>query len=420
MSLENQKLPGAAIEANSISELELSSNLLSLIQSGGGPKVISYSFSSGNTLNDIGGDTVTLTGSNFDSNITVSVDGNSISNVTVTNSSSLTFTTEQFSNAGNFLIFLRNPDGSSTVAVPEIEVIQYVYTFQGTVSGYSSGGTVPPAVDTIDKFPFATDGNATDVGDLTQARYFRPTGHSSTVSGYTVGGLRSTPPPPPTLSDRVDKFPFASDANATDTGDLTYANYQASGHNSEISGYISGGELYSFNSIDKFPFAADSSTTFVGNLYRAKRQSCGQSSPENGYISGGFLGPPLSTPTNDIEKFSFASDENATDVGNLSQARTTPAGQNSTDNGYTSGGTPSPFPAVIGIIDKFPFASDANATDVGYLTSGRSAIGQSSTVSGYTSGGGNVIDKFPFASNANATDVGDLTQSRGSLAGQQV
>ena len=39
--------------------------------------------------------------------------------------------------------------------------------------GYSSGG-LPPAtatVDTIDKFPFASDANATDVGDLTVARY---------------------------------------------------------------------------------------------------------------------------------------------------------------------------------------------------------------------------------------------------------
>ena len=34
--------------------------------------------------------------------------------------------------------------------------------FQGEVSGYTSGSI------TIDKFPFAVDGNATDVGDLTQ------------------------------------------------------------------------------------------------------------------------------------------------------------------------------------------------------------------------------------------------------------
>ena len=37
-----------------------------------------------------------------------------------------------------------------------------------TASGYSSGGS--GYVNTIDKFSFSSDGNATDVGDLTQAR----------------------------------------------------------------------------------------------------------------------------------------------------------------------------------------------------------------------------------------------------------
>jgi hypothetical protein len=43
-------------------------------------------------------------------------------------------------------------------------------TFQGSVSGYTAGGN-PPSRNTIDKFPFVTDGNATDVGDLTAAKY---------------------------------------------------------------------------------------------------------------------------------------------------------------------------------------------------------------------------------------------------------
>ena len=44
--------------------------------------------------------------------------------------------------------------------------------FQGNVSGYTSGGYTPPVtyLNTIDKFPFASNANATDVGDLTVAR----------------------------------------------------------------------------------------------------------------------------------------------------------------------------------------------------------------------------------------------------------
>ena len=63
---------------------------------------------------------------------------------------------------------------------------------------------------------------------------------------------------------------------------------------------------------------------------------------------------------------------------------------------------------------------------MGDLTLARGqAAGQSSTQSGYTSGGrvsgadSNVIDKFPFASDSNATDVGDLTEVTRLITGQQ-
>ena len=82
------------------------------------------------------------------------------------------------------------------------------------------------------------------------------------------------------------------------------------------------------------------------------------------------------------------------------------------------------------IIDKFPFSSDANATDVGDLTVARNNIseGQNSSSNGYISGGfsptipgtANIIEKFPFGSDANATDVGDLTAVKSEAAGQQV
>jgi hypothetical protein len=53
----------------------------------------------------------------------------------------------------------------------------------------------------------------------------------------------------------------------------------------------------------------------------------------------------------------------------------------------------------------------------------KTSAGQSSTASGYATGGppsSNIIDKFPFASDASATDVGDLTVARAFAAGQQI
>ena len=77
------------------------------------------------------------------------------------------------------------------------------------------------------------------------------------------------------------------------------------------------------------------------------------------------------------------------------------------------------------LIDKFPFASDGNATDVGDLVGPRNNMaGQSSADNGYASGGRDgsntdMIQKFPFASDNNAADVGDLTQVRTMATGQQ-
>jgi len=294
------------------------------------------------------------------------------------------------------------------------------WVFQGSVSGYTSGGLIPSFSNVIDKFPFAADANATDVGDLTVARQ-NVTGQSSDVSGYTSGGNQTT----------IDKFPFATDGNAADVGDIGQSVGRAAGQSSAENGYVT----YTWETagaypapptfashIEKFPFAADANATDIGDLSVERTYTQGgNSSSVNGYTPGGNKPSPTSPDLtlNTIDKFPFASDGNATDVGDLTVGRANTTGQSSTESGYVSGGGNN-------TIDKFPFATDANATDVGDLTAGKyGAAGQSSTQSGYSSGGRvpasvDTIEKFPFAADANATDVGNLTQSRGHVAGQQV
>ena len=189
--------------------------------------------------------------------------------------------------------------------------------FQGTNFGYASGGGTPSATNVIDKFPFASDTNASDVGDLTVARAEGlAAGQSSTTHGYTSGGEY------PSASNVIDKFPFATDTNASDVGDLTAGR---------------------------------------------RGGTSGQSSEDNGYTTGGIIAPSYPA-SNVIDKFPFASDTNASDVGDLTVARVNGAGQSSGSNGYTSGGR---TPSNSNVVDKFPFASNANATDVGDLTVAR-------------------------------------------------
>ena len=59
---------------------------------------------------------------------------------------------------------LLDPTGGSPSPSPS-------YSFQGSNYGYSSGGEFPGgSSNVIQKFPFSSDGNATDVGDLTVTR----------------------------------------------------------------------------------------------------------------------------------------------------------------------------------------------------------------------------------------------------------
>lgn len=298
--------------------------------------------------------------------------------------------------------------------------------FQGTVSGYTSGGATPGSSNIIDKFPFATNANATDVGDLATA-VGRSAGHSSSTTGYHSGGDGGVPG----FDNRIQKFPFATNSNATSpptlglstggryiAGMSSFTHGHASGRNSDVNTYS--------GVIERFPFATDTQATNVGNLSIARVFAVGQSSTVSGYTSGGVTAPlPTRASSNIIDKFPFATNASATDVGDLTVARHGGAGQSSTVSGYTSGSYVTPWPGgtFSTKIDKFPFATDTNATDVGNL-SGSGVLGmagQSSTSHGYRSGGGtdNTIDRFPFASNSSASDVGDLTVGRGQATGQQ-
>lgn len=428
------KLRSAAIAANSIAQDRFTSNLSSLISAGGGPKITSLQYSGGSDVGKFGGDTVTLNGSGFNPNANVYIATNLANNINVINSSTLTFEAPA-ANIGNYKVYIKNEDGGSAIYLPGIDYGERYPQIQASISGYISGGRNPSTdINDVEKFSFSSSYSLTDVGDLTQTRVWVG-GHSSTSSGYSSGGMKLTPPQ--ATYNTIDKFPFSSDTNATDVGDLTRSTRSFASHSSPVSGYASGGTSVS-NVIDKFPFASDANATDVGDLTVSRSGLAGVSSISMGFSGGGL---PFSYPNlNVIDRFPFASDANAVDSGDLTQSRDGLTSQNSLDNGYFSGGfiyPAGPTAATTNVIDKFPIASYGNATDVGDLTQHRNfSAGHSSTSDGYTSGGqqswpallpapafpsGNrdTVDKFPFATNSNATDVGDLTQLKYGMAGQQ-
>jgi len=294
----------------------------------------------------------------------------------------------------------------------------------GTVSGYVSGGYCPGAgrLDTIQKFPFLSDTNATDVAELT-AGVYGPSSASSPVSGYSAGGTT------PTAVTTIEKFPFSSDSNATDIAELSVHINRGGGNQSSADGYTTGGDAPtdpSFagagsNVIQKYPFQSDAPASDIGDMAACRFYHSSQSSTENGYSSGGRgAGGDLES----FEKFSFASGS-STDLSELGVPNGSPSpalgcilgGQESETHGYISGGE-SPA-AVVDIIQKFSFATEASTTDVGELTHAMNlTTGQSSTTNGHVSGGiapslatpfqFNRMLKFPFSSDTNSSSIGAL------------
>jgi hypothetical protein len=304
---------------------------------------------------------------------------------------------------------------------------------QGKVSGFHAMDETDPApaftiATSVDRFPFSSDTNATDVGDMIQGRRLAA-GSSSFVSGYTAGGQIDAPSPTPDRVNTIEKFPFvAGSFTATDVGDLAEIGYGGAGQSSETSGYGSGWNSVgipagAYNGIiQKFPFATDTGGSDAGDLFDARNLAAGHSSVTHGYTSGGYSPGNV----NVIDKFPFATDTNATDVADLTAGKRQNAGCSSSTDGYSIGGVQ---PAYTDAIDKFPFASDTNAvTAMNFPSAGGAQMGCNSTEFGYFSGGrnppngfDNTIEKFPFASDGATTNIGSLTIARsGGTVGQQV
>ena len=291
--------------------------------------------------------------------------------------------------------------------------------YQGTQYGYACGAY--SASDVIDKFSYTSDGNATDVGNLTIARGISQ-GNSSSTYGHVSGGRGGS-----TYYNTIDRFPFASDTNASDWGDLTDVIAYGTGCSDVDYGYTVGGRNASIyvDVIQRFQFSSNAGASDVGDLTANRQAMTGHSDQGNsyGFVAGGETGPPWAE-LNIIERFAFASSSNSSDVGDLiaansNQFRNWSIGPNSSSYGFTIGGNPN----SINNIQRFAFASSANATDWADLTTGNyGQAGSSSGTNGYAAGGAvtnTTIEKFPFASQTNATDIGNLSVNRGYTEGNQ-
>jgi hypothetical protein len=286
------------------------------------------------------------------------------------------------------------------------------WNFPGETYGYNMGGTKSPAwtlENMIQKFAFATDGNMADVANLTVARRFCA-GACSDTYGFAMGGLGQ---------NVIDRHHFANATDSTDVGDVSFSS-QVTGCSSSTHGYVcanSGAGTPAGVTIEKFSNTSTGNTTNVGDLtHNHNSTGGGTSSADYGYTTGASY--PAGQGGDKIDKFSFASDGNATLNGLL--ANSVQLYSNgafaSTTYGYIAGGGNAGPDTHSNVIQKWTFASDGNASDVGDLLTAMTDLNNQTSCSttagyvhgGYTSGWTSQIQKVSTASDGNATDAGDL------------
>jgi hypothetical protein len=308
------------------------------------------------------------------------------------------------------------------------------YCYGGTQFGYTHGGNHAGNnsvyTDTIDKFSFTTDGNATDVGNLNEGRAYMGGFHSST-HGYAVSGQRSFS----TGTKSIDKYSFITDGNSTNVGDLVTPvlddDRMCVGLNNaaKTMGYAVAFETAT-TTIQKISTVTDgNAVASAGTLSIPTYNTSKACSAIFGYIAGGW-NSPAATERNDIQKFAFATDSDSTDVGDLLAVKYhTDAGGSSCTHGYSPGASSGPTTSQSNVIEKYSFATDGNSTDVGDLSYvGGYRAGQSSQTFGYITGGPSTpsnterrdeIEKYSFSADGNSTDVGNLFMARYGAAGTE-
>lgn len=299
----------------------------------------------------------------------------------------------------------------------------YGFTAGGATSPPSP--TTPIKTNFIGRVSLVSDTNQSDFSDLSVYRT-QMAGTSSTTSGYTVGGIYN-PTPSNTqvpITNQIEKFSFTSASIGVVSASAVTNIHSASGHSTESYGYSAGGnqntptELYT-TAINQFSHTSDANATDIGELSTGWRYGTSNSSDSYGYTAGGRTAPP--TPVSfprAIQKFPFSTSVTSTNIGNLVVPRNGISSSSSTTHGYAAGG----WEVIPGSstyhneIEKWPFSSDTNATDVGdILRTVQQAQGISSTSYGYTTGGVDAttlsqsyLEKYPFSSDTGSSDVGTL------------
>jgi len=233
----------------------------------------------------------------------------------------------------------------------------------------------------VNYITIATTGNGTSFGNMTSATARGAAGSNGELC-LTVGGYVSPSPGP--YSNIIEYFTIATTGNSTDYGDL------------------------------------NAGTDAMGGFCNAERGIFAGGTGNDG--EGGCSGPY----TEQIQAFSMPSTANASDIGNLIEARGYLGGISDKTRGVWCGGY-SPCNNYGGydknLMDYVTIATAGNATDFGDLTARGKPSTCGSEVRAVLAGGNESPDSnqriqyFTIQTTGNSSDFGDLATASNGMVG---
>ena len=166
----------------------LESNVVQQIQSGGGiPKISSITYPGNDTAAlPTGGQTITITGSNFSLTSAVYIDGTAVGVVSYVNANTLTFVSPAKA-ASNYSLYVVNPDGATAISVPGI-------TFSNSPVWSTASGSLGTPYEANS---FSVSLSATGDGNVTfqvSTGNTLPSGLTLAANGLLSGTIPATDP----------------------------------------------------------------------------------------------------------------------------------------------------------------------------------------------------------------------------------
>ena len=196
----------------------------------------------------------------------------------------------------------------------------YQSSFSDKTRGIVAGGGYG-YVNLIEYVTMQSSGNAVDFGDLAITNKIgNAGGYSSSTRGYILGGSRYLAPDTASFNT-IQVVTISTTGDATDFGDMLYANYSHGAASNSIRGLKGGGYGPNYTSrIEFLTLSSSGNMVYFGDLAMGGgSQKQAAASPTRFVIGGGYVQP---TPfVNSLDFCQIATTGDATDFGDLTSAR---------------------------------------------------------------------------------------------------